>query len=252
LTELPEYGQFIPKGRDHVHWKSYKMSRPVNRSSKRRNRAVTLIEAVLYISIALALIVGGLVFFQQASTAAKTSTMVRQFSATLAEARVGMKGLPLTATPFNITSFLIAAGAVPPDMVHSSSLLRNPFGGTTEFWSTSVLGYHIVSFMTREVPQEACARLLSATSGTEYTWGSAGEGGTTLVSSGYAGGSVAASFVPDFAVPPLIYRNFIMNPTQAGWMCKYGAANYTVKTTEPTSAPISGTVTVLMYFIVER
>jgi hypothetical protein len=35
----------------------------------RRNRAVTLIEAVLYISIALALIVGGLVFFQQASTA---------------------------------------------------------------------------------------------------------------------------------------------------------------------------------------
>jgi hypothetical protein len=43
----------------------------------RRNRAVTLIEAVLYISIALALIVGGLVFFQQASTAQKTNATIR-------------------------------------------------------------------------------------------------------------------------------------------------------------------------------
>jgi cell division protein FtsL len=63
---------------------------------RRRNRAVTLIEAVLYISIALALIVGGLVFFQQASTAAKTSALVRQLSATLAEGRVQIKGTPFT------------------------------------------------------------------------------------------------------------------------------------------------------------
>ena len=63
---------------------------------RRRNRAVTLIEAVLYISIALALIVGGLVFFQQASTAAKTSALVRQLSATLAEGRVLIKGTPFT------------------------------------------------------------------------------------------------------------------------------------------------------------
>jgi len=55
------------------------MFRSADRSPRRRNRAVTLIEAVLYISIALALIVGGLVFYQQASTAAKTSTMAGHF-----------------------------------------------------------------------------------------------------------------------------------------------------------------------------
>ncbi len=42
-----------------------------------RRRGVTLIEAVLYISIALALIVGGLVFFQQASLAQRTNSAVR-------------------------------------------------------------------------------------------------------------------------------------------------------------------------------
>ena len=40
-------------------------------------RGVTLIEAVLFISIALGLIVGGLVFFQQASLAARTNDAVR-------------------------------------------------------------------------------------------------------------------------------------------------------------------------------
>ena len=70
---------------------------------RRRNRAVTLIEAVLYISIALALIVGGLVFFQQASTAARTSAMVRHVSAIVAETRVLMKGLPPSAEWFDIT-----------------------------------------------------------------------------------------------------------------------------------------------------
>jgi hypothetical protein len=107
------------------------MFRSVYRSPSRRYRAVTLIEAVLYISIALALIVGGLVFFQQASTAAKTSTMVRQFSATLAEGRVLIKELPLTADESNLNNLLIAAGAVPPDIVTDPWTLSNPFGGTT-------------------------------------------------------------------------------------------------------------------------
>ena len=77
----------------------------------RRHRAVTLIEAVLYISIALALIVGGLVFFQQASTAAKTSTMVRQLSAAMAEARILLKGMPPSGFSLSVTPMLISAGA---------------------------------------------------------------------------------------------------------------------------------------------
>jgi hypothetical protein len=222
------------------------MFRFIDRSPRRRNRAVTLIEAVLYISIALALIVGGLVFFQQASTAAKTSTMVRQLSAAIAEARVVMKGLPLDATPFNITSFMISAGAVPPDMVASATLLSNPFGGTTEFWSFTVANSQMIQITARRVPQGVCARLLTATSGSEFVLGSGGVGGTTVVSSGYALGSAAATG------GALYYKNFLMNPTQAGWMCKYGAAAYNTKTAEPTgTTPISGNVDVSMVFIVE-
>ena len=48
--------------------------------SPARKRGVTLIEAVLFISIALGLIVGGIVFFQQASLAQRTNDAVRTVS----------------------------------------------------------------------------------------------------------------------------------------------------------------------------
>ena len=52
-----------------------------------RRRGVTLIEAVLYISIALALIVGGIGFFQQASVAQRANNAVRNISALASEVR---------------------------------------------------------------------------------------------------------------------------------------------------------------------
>jgi hypothetical protein len=217
----------------------------------RRHRAVTLIEAVLYISIALALIVGGLVFFQQASTAAKTSTMVRQLSAVLAESRILIKGTELTDVPANMTSYLIAAGAVPTDMVASPTELSNPFGGETRFFSHLVSGTPTMSVQLTNVPQGVCTRLLTATSTsvTEWDWtpttfGHAGA--TTLVSHGYFAGLVMEPG------GPLVWKGYIMNVTQAGWMCKYGSANYPVKTTQPTSTPISGNVDMWMFFMVER
>jgi hypothetical protein len=224
------------------------MFRSIDRSPRRRNRAVTLIEAVLYISIALALIVGGLVFFQQASTAAKTSTMVRQLSAIISESRVLIKGIPVKDIPTDITSYLIAARAVPPDMVKSASELSNPFGGQTEFYvGTSCFGstcYPAVQMLLHNVPQGVCARLLTASGGSEFAFG--GAGGTTLVSSGYMSGGAAGSVDDAFG------RNYIMNATQAGWMCKYGALAYKIKATEPTSAtPLSGNVAVFMEFLID-
>jgi hypothetical protein len=244
----------------------------IGRSPRRRNRAVTLIEAVLYISIALALIVGGLVFFQQASTAAKTSTMVRQLSAVLLESRVLIKGLPqiyMDDNDIDLTQFLSAAGAVPPDMVlvagSTYPAFSNPFGGETRIVYDRLVhvgpdGYDIevaqmFTVVTTNVPQGVCARLLTSTSaseadfvpdfsgfllGGEFT---SGFGGTTVVGSGYMLGGVA----PLSGWPPHV-RGFAMNPTQAGWMCKYGSSNYTDKYTEPDSTPISGNVTVRMIF----
>jgi hypothetical protein len=217
---------------------------------RRRNRAVSLIEAVLYISIALALIVGGLVFFQQASTAAKTSTMVRQLSAMLAEARVLAKGLPVGATPLSITPLLISAGAVPPDMLESAFTLSNPFGGSVQIYSTLTGGDPALYIFLSNVPQSVCARLLTATSGSGsvssgYS-GSSGPSGMTLVSSGYVEGRVSKAGT-DFTK----FKNYIMNPTQAGWMCKYGSTDYASQTAEPTSTPLSGYVAMDMIFLVD-
>ena len=232
----------------------------VNRSPRRRNRAVTLIEAVLYIAIALALIVGGLVFFQQASTAAKTSTMVRQLSAVIAETRILMKWQADTKSQsklgnmIDITPVLIAAGAVPSDMVKSATELSNPFGGKTEFYSWfPLLGEPMIYMRLSNVPQGVCARLLTASSGTDSLTGSSGVnvnegtnvGGTNLISSGYLMGSAGN-------VGLAALKGYMMNPTQAGWMCKYGSTAYTDKTVEPTSTPLSGNVEVRMTFLVER
>lgn len=96
-----------------------------------RKRGVTLIEAVLYISIALALIVGGLVFFQQASLAQRTNSAVRNISAIASETR----GLYQQQNSFDGlgTLSLINAGAVPSSLIvgsGSTATLRNEWGGT--------------------------------------------------------------------------------------------------------------------------
>ena len=213
-------------------------------AGSRRHRAVTLIEAVLYISIALALIVGGLGFFQQASTAAKTSATVRQLSAVVAEGRAFIKGTPLSDVPLDMTSYMISAGAVPQDMVASPTSLVNPFGGTTRIFSYLQVNRYLIDIIITGVPQGVCARLLTATSGTKFIQGGGdgGPGGTTAVSNGYIIGGAGNTNMPGG-------RDFIMNPTQAGWMCKYGASSYTWQNTQPTSTPLSGNVSVRMIFL---
>jgi len=227
------------------------MFRLADRSPGRRNRAVTLIEAVLYISIALALIVGGLVFFQQASTAAKTSTMVRQLSALVAETRALTRGIPLSAIPADIEAFLISAGAVPLDMVLSPTSISNPFGGTVKLSAFAVASMDpLFTLEVSNIPQGVCARLLTSSTTSGFAWGTGGAGGTTLVSSGYVYGLVRPAGTPPGTSS--WGQFFVMNPTQAGWMCKYGSSNYNTQTSEPTSAPLPGNVDVVMLFLAER
>jgi hypothetical protein len=232
----------------------------IDRSPRRRNRAVTLIEAVLYISIALALIVGGLVFYQQASTAAKTSTMVRQLSAILAETRILINGAQFPQIPeydddvgsMDLIPTLIAAGAVPQDMITSATSLSHPFGGALKMWGamapindgSGLLMQPQIGIELRNIPQNICARLVTATSGSDqvaYDWGN---GFTTLVSYGTFAISVQGDGDTWSGFPSRMYA---MNPTQAGWMCKYGSAAYSNKAVQPTRPPFSGNVTVLMF-----
>jgi hypothetical protein len=124
-----------------------------------RKRGVTLIEAVLYISIALALIVGGLVFFQQASLAQRTNSAVRNISAIASETR----GLYQQQNNFDgfTQAALINAGAIPSSLISGSNLV-NEWGGTITAASTGSgdtpphSGFQVVY---PNLPTAACVRL---------------------------------------------------------------------------------------------
>ena len=90
-------------------------------------RGVTLIEAVLFISIALGLIVGGLVFFQQASLAARTNDAVRSLSGIASETRAAYR---TQATFAGVSSaVLISSGAVPSSQIVTTTTGTNPETG---------------------------------------------------------------------------------------------------------------------------
>jgi type II secretory pathway pseudopilin PulG len=129
-----------------------------------RKRGVTLIEAVLYISIALALIVGGLVFFQQASLAQRANSAVRNISAIASESRSlyaqqnSFSGLTQTA--------LINAGSIPTSLI-SGTDLKNEWGGVIEVASTGGTGANADSGFTLiypSLPRAACVRLTNTDS----------------------------------------------------------------------------------------
>lgn len=126
-----------------------------------RKRGVTLIEAVLYISIALALIVGGLVFFQQASLAQRTNSAVRNISAIASETR----GLYQQQNSFSgfTDAALINAGAVPSSLIDNSAtpaVLRNEWGGQIAAAATADGTGFTVTYPS--LPTAACVRLTSA------------------------------------------------------------------------------------------
>lgn len=240
------------------------MFRSDDRSPRRRFRAVTLIEAVLYISIALALIVGGLVFFQQANTAAKTSTTVRQLSAAIAEARVLMKGQPLNLMAledfgvgfgsYDITTYLIAAGAIPGETVAGVPAVKNSFGGDfrmgAALWEflawegdplTQAQGpYDVLMVQLTEVPQSVCTRLVAGQS-------SVGPYTQTIVSSGQFSVMVAPTGNIEAG------HEFSLNPGQAGTTCKYGSQAHRDAGIDgiPSTPPIEGPVEVWLMFAVD-
>lgn len=141
-----------------------------------RLRGVTLIEAVLYISIALALIVGGLVFYRQASFASDFNSLNRLLSSTVVEARVFTREYPkptfpptplITIGTANFEAFLISNGSVPSahlDMTQpAGDRIRSPFGGGIGFYaavySLAVGGTSTVAVALGDLPVGACARL---------------------------------------------------------------------------------------------
>jgi type II secretory pathway pseudopilin PulG len=163
-----------------------------------RKRGVTLIEAVLYISIALALIVGGLVFFQQASLAQRTNSAVRNISAIASETR-GLYQQQNNFAGFTQAA-LINAGAVPTSLISgtgSSATLVNEWGGTIVAAPNAVLTSPVLAanagftVIYPRLPTAACIRLTTTDgSGT----GRVGSGIASIAFGAPGTGTTATSF----------------------------------------------------------
>lgn len=140
----------------------------------RARRAITLIEAVLFISIALALIVGGIVFFRQATIAARTQAVLRLAQAMITESRALMNNAELTAgaQTVDLEPVLIAAAAVPDNAVDRSqpvAQIVSPWGGAVRLrggpfsiWQPGMTGDGLY-LRLETVPVEICARLTAMT-----------------------------------------------------------------------------------------
>ena len=192
-----------------------------------RKRGVTLIEAVLYISIALALIVGGLVFLQQASLAQRTNSAVRNVSAIASETR----GLFQQSQNFiGLTEgTLINAGAVPSALVDTSTnpaSLKNEWGGLIVVASAPAGGGFAADsgFTVRynNVPEAACTRLTSTDIGGTGRVGS----GIRLIAFGLPGDVLTGGTAPvDPTTTPL---TGLLTPALVGGYCRPTGSTGTV------------------------
>ena len=86
-------------------------------------RGVTLIEAILFISIALGLIVGGIVFYNQANTASTTNDAARNINAMASEIR-SLYNDRAAFTGLDAQT-LISAGAIPANLVNANGTTIN-------------------------------------------------------------------------------------------------------------------------------
>ncbi len=129
-----------------------------------RRRGVTLIEAVLYIAVALALIVGGLVFYQQASTASRVNRLASTASSLISESRALALGNPgLFTTPGSLETILITQGSVPMSELDMTKpvgeRIRHPWDSNIVLSLTELGGVTYVTFRMNSIPVAACSRL---------------------------------------------------------------------------------------------
>jgi hypothetical protein len=135
-----------------------------------RRKAVTLIEAVLFISIAMAVIVGGLVFYQQASLATKVMNATRHVQAAIVETRAIQRQTGAWSYPNpggDITDLLKAYGALSPissgfgDM--ETKFYIDDFEGFTGHLPATlpvdICGARVVAVLIEGIPASACARM---------------------------------------------------------------------------------------------
>lgn len=141
-----------------------------------RFRGVTLIEAVLFISVALGLIVGGIVFYQQSSLSTRVAKQTRVIASIVTEGaallRYNTSASGTTISGQGLDSWFIVGKVVPAEIVATTpgpvngSFLRNSWDGELDVILITNLvinpGQPPETFLIVQsfgIPVEACARL---------------------------------------------------------------------------------------------
>ncbi len=125
-------------------------------------RGATLIEAALFTVIALGTIVGGIVFFQQASTSAKTNELIRSMAAVQTQVRSLFQARGDFGTS-GLNTLLITSNAIPSNLLEDSDndgdvdALVHGFGGTITV--TGATRQFTVALT--KVPVDVCTRIVA-------------------------------------------------------------------------------------------
>ena len=177
-----------------------------------RKRGVTLIEAVLFLSISLGVIIGGVVFFQQANTAQRANDATRNITGLAAEIRSLYRAAPsfagLTAAQ------LIQAGGVPTNLVNGTTI-NNEFGGTYAIAPGAGVPPATFTIASLGMPEATCVRLA------QINAQGSGPVGNQIVAVGRLAGGTFTSFDGN--------TNGEVTPAEASTGCATLAANDSVR-----------------------
>lgn len=159
-----------------------------------RKRGISLIEAVLYLVIALAVIVGGIVFFQQAQLSNQVTDTARAGVGISSQVR----GLYQSQRSFgneDLTSAVLASGSVPSNFQSDTGIVH-PFGGDVTVNGND--GGFAMTFAN--LSEAACLRLATVGEGGEGPLGT-GIDGMTFVGAADTAVSFATVATPGTPAP---------------------------------------------------
>jgi hypothetical protein len=121
-----------------------------------RQRGISLIEGILYLVLAISVVVGGIVVFQNAQLSNRVTETARGIVTIASETRA----LHQNARDFgtaDLTQALVNAGAVPSNFLNGAAPISHPWGG-----AVTVTGDDQQFTVALDaVPPEACVRLTS-------------------------------------------------------------------------------------------
>jgi Tfp pilus assembly protein PilW len=122
-----------------------------------RQRGISLIEGILYLVLALSLVVGGIVLFQNAQTSNRVTEAARGIVTLASETRALHQNARDFGTAADITPALINAGAVPSNFLNGAAPTEivHPWGGQVTVEGDG----QQFSITLAGVPSDACVRL---------------------------------------------------------------------------------------------